>query len=119
MSRRAHAAIAIAIEFSGFLLGFAISWIVFDSPFDEDGSWTWRMLYWPLPVFAVPIALRFLFRSFVPAQCPNCQKAQAYLEGRKPWIYVCHACGNVHETSVSDGGGPSYPEEAESIERES
>jgi len=46
--------------------------------------------------------VRFLFRRFVPAKCPECG-GRANCKGSRPIYYECADCGHVHETNVREG----------------
>ncbi len=109
MSHRIHALLGVAVEFFGFLGGLYLSLALLGNP---AGPLTW--IPWFLMLAMSALIPRGIYRRLVPARCPKCAVPRAYLRGTKPWRYECRACGHVHHTSMSDGGGPpAVSEEAE------
>ena len=107
MSHRVHAVLGIAVEFFGFLAGVLLAARFLGNPV---GVVAW--IPWFLALVVAALVPRALYRRLVPARCPSCRRVASTLRGTHPWRYECRACGHVHETTLSDGGGPSLHGEA-------
>jgi len=59
--------------------------------------------------FAGGLTARFLFRTIVPTECPNCGAFSAFQKGSQPIRYECDECRHVHFTRVSEGNDNFYP----------
>lgn len=110
MSHRLHGAIGVAIEFFGFLAGVLLALRLFGNPV---GIAAW--IPWFIALVVSALLPRWLYRRLVPARCPACRDVRAYLRGTHPWRYECRACAHVHETSMSDGGGPTGYDEGDEV----